>query len=150
MTQTLTSHLSDVGEALFDLYVAHKSDLGLAQVFYGDQAFIPDVPTLCVEPLSVDRAIAGAGLGTNVENQFNCFLMVYHGSLESVQQNRKDADRLAKAIETVAHENLRLGGIIIHGYITKVESGQASRNEIFAVTRLTWEALSKTLLGATA
>lgn len=148
MAQALTASLADVGEALFNYYEENKSQLGLEDVWYGDQSLYPRVPCLAIEPLTVDRVLAGTGIGGQTDNRFTVYIYIYHGTLIEVQESRKTCDRLASDVEEATHKNLQLNGIIVHGYITKYESGQADRGSLLGVTRLTWEGISKTLLGA--
>ena len=148
VTQILTSNLADVGEALFNLLDRNKSRWGVLDVWYGDQTLYPQVPAIAVDPVATDRILAGSGLGGNTENSFGVYIYIYHGTLEDYQKSRRECDRMAANVEGCLHDNLQLDGLIIHGFVTKLESGQAERGSMLGVTRLTWEGLSKTLLGA--
>ncbi len=142
-----SGYLYEVAEGVFDLITQYKNELGISDTWYGDQALYPKQPAVAVEPVTLDRALSGAGAGGSVENSFHLFIMVFHGQLEDVQKNRRDADKMVADIEQLLHKNLQLNGLVIQGFVTKVESGQAARGSLLAVTRMTWEGISKTLLG---
>jgi hypothetical protein len=147
MTVLNTPYLVDVTGAMIDKLTAAKGALGLEDIWYGDQDLYPRQPCIAVEPVSVDRTLAGASLHGTTENQFQLFLYIVHGTVKDVMQNRRDADELCKNVELLLHGDLSLGGTVIHGFVTRNEPGQAARGSLLAVTRLTWEALTKTLLG---
>lgn len=147
-----TDHLLHVTQAILDLINENRVDLGLELTFYGDQDLIQKYPAVCVDGQQVDRELQGAGAGGGVLNTFTVFLYVYHGTVKDIQQNRKDADKLVADLEDLLHTNLHLSGegdtaLITHGFVVRNEAGQAARGEILAVTRMTWQGLSKTLLG---
>lgn len=126
-----------------------QADLGIADVWYGDQQQIPRTPTVCVVADGKDRAHAGAP--RRVANTLKAFILVYHSKVQDIQLNSKEADKLAEALEAAVHEDPTLGGIVIHSLVTRTESGEMTRrvNTLatqFRSTRLTVEGLSKTML----
>lgn len=125
-----------------------KDDLGVEDVWYGDQNTMPRYPAVCVEPSDMIREIAGTGLGGATENTFQVIIYVYHGPLQDLSKNRKEADELCARIEFLLHNNLQLNGKVIHGFIVRNESGAADKaGSLLAAHRLTWEGKSKTILG---
>jgi len=148
MMQDLSNSLYQVGAGLESLLKDNQEALGISQVYYGEQQLYPEVPAVAIEPIMLDRILAGTGIGGSTENSFTVYIYIYHGTLEEVQKSRKQCDKLAADIERVLHHNLQLNGIIVHGFVTKCENGQANRGQLLGATRLTWEGLSKTLLGA--
>jgi hypothetical protein len=125
-------------------------------IFYGDQTKIPVTPTLCIEPGTTSRILAGVGGFGRTENQLQCFLLLYYAKVDTNQKTKLAADLCAEGIAYHFDKNPTLeregdGGIVIHGFITSIEPGYSRRNEgktLMHAVRLTWTGKSKTILGA--
>jgi hypothetical protein len=142
---TYTDSLVTVADVLVAKLEASADSLGLTDVFFGDQDLIPRSPAACVEPGDKTRDLQGATRRT--ENVFTIYILVYHSEVRSPQSNRKDADTLAEAIESLIHSDATLGGLVRHCYVTQVQSGYARKqNALMRSSRITFEARNMTQL----
>jgi hypothetical protein len=142
---TYTDSLVTVSDAIVAKLEEHLEELGLNDVFFGDQDLIPRSPAVCVEPGDKVRDLQGATRRT--ENVFTIYLLVYHSEVRSPQSNRRDADSLAEAIETLLHGDATLGGLVRHCYVIKIESGYSRKsNALMRSSRITFEARNMTML----
>lgn len=150
---TLSASLADITQALVDKLTADATTLGLKGVFYGDQDKLPATPIVCVEPDNKDVMSYSPFRKTEIE--ITVYIIVYHSAIESPQQNRKDADAMAEAIETFlnADKNLKRTDHtdrVIHCYIKHVASGYAKKgNSVVRASRLTFSARTQDQLPAT-
>src|SRR5512139_916007 len=126
-------------------YSIVPADLAPMDIFYGDQERIPRTPAVCVEPGEKNRELQGAPNMTS--NTFDIYVLIYHNKMQEIQLTRRECDVLAYEIEKRLHQNLQLGGIIIHGYCVSNESGYTyKQNTLYRSARLTYRATSKTSL----
>ena len=136
--QVLTKHLQKKFEDA-------KVDLGVQDVFYGDQNRIPRTPAICVEAGEKERELNGAPRRTLVD--VTLYVLIYHGAIQSVQLNLEEVDSLAEEVESLIHQDPQFidpndaSGFpaqVIHSLVTRVEAGYQMRsNTIFRATRLT-------------
>jgi len=118
-------------------------ELGIKKVWYGNDNLIPETPAINLVPTLKRRVIAGTGAMT--ENTINVNITIFHSRLENPQVTRKECDALAEQVEGVLHENKHLDGLVIFSYVSEMEPGVASRNNVMMrATRLGWTASSKT------
>lgn len=121
------------------------TQLGFEDVFFGDQEMIPRTPAVAVDPSDMQRDLAGVATGGMTLNTMTVYVYIYHGPLQSPQITRRECDQLAEAVMEQLHKDLQLGGLVIHGYCTSLESGAASRGSVMLRThRITWQGISKT------
>jgi hypothetical protein len=139
-----THKISAVCEAFVNLFELNKASLGIADVFYGDQALIPRTPAVTVESGPKSRLLTNTGFMTT--NTIQIYFMVYFGKVQDVQQNKRAADQLSEAIEDLVHLDKQLGGLVVTGYIVEVDPGMAERGKdvLLKANRLTWQGTSKT------
>ena len=143
----LTSSLHDFSEYLFNTLTAASVDLGLQAVYYGDQNKLPVTPVACVEPEQKVRTLSDAQRGTTVD--FTVSIYIYHGAIDSVQENRRNADRMADKVEEVLHRDLTCGGLVIHSYAESIESGYSQKaGSIQRTSRIVFTGRSKHRLPA--
>lgn len=117
----------------------------IREVFYGDQKRIPETPALTVAASEKRRALVGAP--RRVENTFHVFINLFVFNVRDVALNHREADQLAEAVEAKIHEDVALGGLVIHSMVMLNESGFLNRdNSQFRGNRLVVEATSRTLL----
>lgn len=126
-----------------------KDDLGIADIWYGDQQQIPRTPTLCIVPDGKTRQIEGAPRRSR--NNLKCYLVLYHSKVQDVQKNSEEVDQLAEALEAEVHKDPTLGGLVIHSLVSSIDAGEITRlvnttKTLFRASRLTVEGNSKTLL----
>ena len=145
----LAGSLVTICDYIFEKLEANQANLGVAQVYYGDQEKFPETPSVCVEPDERPRELKSAQRMTKVT--FRIYILVYHGTISSPQANRRDADLLAENIEALIHEDPQFGGLLIHSLCTNIESGYANRGErtLVRTSRITFEGLSQQLLPST-
>jgi hypothetical protein len=135
-SQWVKTHLEDA---------AFLASSGIQMVTYGDQEKIAATPTVCVEPSEKGREYNGAPRRTLV--RFEIFILIYHGSLQSVQQNRKEADQLAEAVEARLHDDPTCGSLVVSSLVSNLSSGVANKGgTLLRATRLTFTAQSQTML----
>ena len=88
---SMTDKISEVGQALQDYIEAGKDQLGLLDVWYGnDVGAVPQTPAVVIEPGTKSRSRSNTGHVTI--NQFVVDITIFHSRLESqrryVSQNR--------------------------------------------------------------
>jgi hypothetical protein len=137
--------LYEVAQYLEDLLQEYSRALDLKDVFYGDQDRIPRSPAACIEPGDKRRELAGIGRATKVV--MTCYIIIYHGEVTTVRDNRRENDLLAERVETIIHSKPTMDDKVIDSLVTSIESGyQLKTRTLFRATRLTIEAQAKTLL----
>lgn len=137
---------------LFNLISSNKGTVGLptgtdvVNVFYGDQDTIQFVPAVCVEPDNKHREYNGVRRRT--ENSFRIGVLIYHGKVTDPQSNRRDADVMSEAIETLIHANATFGGLVISSLVSDIDSGYQRKgdNTVLRSSRLTVTGVSQTIL----
>jgi hypothetical protein len=145
----VTDSLVELADAFVTKLEADKDTLGLEGVLYGDDGTLfPRTPWVCVTPTDKTRELDGAaGPSGQTLNTLAIIFMIYHSRIQSTEKNRRECDMFAESIETFLHKDVRVGGIVIHGYVVQMESGQAAvGSALFQATRLTWQGITKTLL----
>lgn len=130
-----------VTEKVHGLLSFRKAELGIAEVYYGDQTLIPVFPAVVLESYPKDRTI-------RVTHKFDLTIRVgitiYHDKVQSTTVTKKEAEELAEAVEAVLQEDMTMGGLVLFGFVTRVEPGVAIRQrEMIRASRLTWEGRSK-------
>jgi hypothetical protein len=119
-----------------------KEDLGLAEVYYGDQIRIPKSPTLCIEPDLKREPLRAAGRQTTVD--FTIYFLCYHSEVSNVQQNRRNADLLAESIEDFLNSDPQMGGLVVHCWVSESNSGYSPKpGSLMRTNRLTLSANSR-------
>lgn len=141
----LVDRFTPVVQKVHDVLTAAKVELGLQDVWYGDQNLIPRYPAVAVEAGPFDRTLAGIGGKGRTENRIRVLLLLYLAKIADVQVTKKQTDELAERIMDKLHEDITMGGLVIHGFVTTIEPGYATRGgTLMRTTRVTWEGLSKT------
>ena len=138
---TLFTKNSQFVDYTIALLKAHP-ELGLLDVFYGDQDFLPRNPAACVEPNRKAQQLKGAPRRTNVD--LSVFVILYISAISDTQKNRRDADVLSEAVEVVLHLDAQCAQQVIHSLVTSNESGWATKSGTpIRASRLTFEATSQ-------
>lgn len=120
-----------------------QSNLGIVDVYYGDQSRIPRTPTVCVEPGEKRNALHGAP--RRVEVTIETYVLVYHNAVSSTQTIREEDDALAEAIENLIHgqpymKNAAGDDQAVDSLVTRIESGFQQRSAaLLRASRLTVE-----------
>lgn len=146
------THKSTVlAKAIEQKLVDNMGTLGLLDVLYGDQLMLPKSPAAVVTPGVKNRPLMGVSApGGRVENRMTVFIDVLsQDALSSEADARLQLQQLAEDVEDTLHEDVTMGGIIIHGYVNIWDPGttfiQASK---FRTVRMTYIGISKTYLSA--
>lgn len=143
-----TDNPSEVTQAIYDYLndPTRKANLGINELLYGDVEAVKTDRTVAVESGPVRRSPRPPSLST--ENILTVYLMIYIGKLQSIHTTRKQADELAEDIKEELDKNVQLGGLVIHGLVTLIEPGYATRGRTtWRTARVTWEGQSITRQG---
>lgn len=129
----------------FDLLYTNRNELGLEEVYYGDQNLIGNTPSVAVEPGPFSRTLEGGGVGGKgrTENITTVFFLIYIARLDGKQDLRRELDVLSESIVDKLHEDMTAGGSVIHGYVTAIDPGYAKRGSLMLASRLTWRGINK-------
>lgn len=142
---TLATTIPEIAEALYNKLDVNKEALGIEAVYYGDQNRLPVTPAVCIEPDSKTNTLTSAFRKVSLD--FKIYILLYHSQVSSPQDNRRSADALAEAVETLIHADKDLGGLVIHCMIDEVASGYVTKsNSLVRASRLTFSALSQNQL----
>lgn len=140
-----TDRMSVVNQAHYDLVNDHKLELGIADVWYGDQAKIPRTPAVCIEAGPMDREPAGVSGKGLTENTFRIYHLIYVGKVQDVQVNLKQAQELAEALMDLLHGDMQFGNLVLYGYVRTIEPGFVRKADaLLKVQRLLWQGMNKT------
>lgn len=149
---------SEVANRIFDILNDNVVTLLTAdgQLLYGDQNRIAVTPTACVEAGATTRVLAGVGGRGRTENNHTCYILVYYAKVDSNQQTKRDAEKVAEAFAYLLDQNPTLernsdGGIVVHGFVSNIDPGYSYKDKgssLYHAVRLTWTGTSKTILGA--
>lgn len=128
--------------------------LGLADVFYGDQEYVPKVPSLCIEPATVERELNGTSMRT--QNKFVVACYFYFADMQSgLEAAQAKADTKAEAVIEVfnidgmpaAVGGTQYGGLVMYGYVNNSTYGyKVKENKVLRANRFLVYAESLTSL----
>lgn len=150
----LTRYGRKIALGILELIENNKVALRVAQVHYGDQELIPEVPAVCVEPAQTSKVWEGTSFMTL--NTFQVAIILYHtGGEEGIRGTQKFADEVSDDIADFI--NLKslpamwggdlLGGLITSGMVIAHEYGyQVRSDKRMRANRMVWEGQSKTRL----
>ena len=140
----LSDSLDEVNQYIVD-FLQGRDDLGLTDVWYGETQNVPRTPSVSVDPRNKRRTVTETG--HMVRNDFEIVLTLFHSRLTSGQVMMQECLQHAEALETVLHEDRKLGGLIIYGYVGALVTGFTTRNKVIMKSaQLTWSGFSKTRL----
>lgn len=136
---------SEIANALRNFFTTIKDDLGIVDVFYGDQMRIPNSPTLCVEPATTERVLSNTGLTT--ANTFYFNIILYDTRLGDVEEIQYTLDQLAEDVVDRLHSIGTLDELIIYGVAERMEYGYLIKsNRLMRADRIMFRAETKTEL----
>lgn len=143
-----TDLTSVVAKAIFDKLVANQTTLGLADVLYGNHNEIPRTPTAVVIPGRKTRALVGVqGPGGRTDNFMNVLIDIHDSKVQDETTQRLLFDQLTEGIEKKIHEDVTMGGILIHGFVTDWDPGLAFfQGGEFRSVRMTYVGHTRTML----
>jgi hypothetical protein len=100
---------------------------------------------VCVEPSAKSRDLVGIPRKTQID--FEVFVLIYFGTLDSTATNRMGADQIAEAVETRLHSNPNCDGLVVHSFVSRLDSGAVNKGgSMIRASRLTWTARSQLIL----
>lgn len=137
----MTTSVVDVAVYLQSLIEANQNALSIPNngIYYGDQQRIPVTPCVCIE--TGDKSSQLNGAPRRVMTTMTNYILVYHSKVASVEDNRKNDDLFAEAVEDLVHADASMGGLVIDSLVTSIEYGYQMRsNTLFRASRLTVEA----------
>lgn len=128
----LTNSLVAICDFLIESLNNTKSQTGIQAVHYGDQELIETTPVACIEPISkvfLPRQSAGSRMQ---DLEFNVAVIIYNSLITSTDVNRREADIVTEAVETVINSDRQMtrGGqdqLVIHCWSTGYDSGYSSK-----------------------
>lgn len=142
VANTFTKSTQVIVRYQVDLLRAHQAELGLKEVYYGDQEKIPDFPSVGVEGFPKQRRIIGTH---QFEVTLRTGIYLYHGALQASYTTKEEADLLVEAIEDTLHADYTLDGLVVFGYVTRTAPGFAMKDVMVRTVRLEWESTSREL-----
>jgi len=156
MTYPYPASIAVIAQLLLDRIEANKASFTIPVIdtFYGDQSQLAATPTICVEPNTKTRELAGVPNMT--QNDFEIFIIVYISQVQDMNVSRKQADELAYDVEKFIHQDLQLkdpnnsnAPSLIHGFVRENESGYSiKKSTMYRSARLTYFGRNKTSLPA--
>lgn len=143
-----TEYTSVLAKAIYDKLVLNQTALALADVLYGNHNDIPRSPTVVVIPGLKTRQLVGVqGPGGRVENDLIVYIDIHDSKVKDETTQRLVLDKKAEEVEKKIHEDVTMGGLIIHGFVHSWDPGQAFfQSGEFRSVRLTYSGRSRTLL----
>lgn len=156
MAQILTDSVLTTSRRIYDLLVTNAAALGLdaggsVNVWYGDQDSVPRTPSICVEPGTKRRVLAGVPDMTLID--IDVHLLLYHSPISEQQDARQDCIAFAEGVERFLHINhLNLANsngdqIIIHGFVTEMDPGYVYKSgTLHHAVQMVWTGTTKTSL----
>ena len=116
-------------------------------IYYGDRQLIPATPAISVVPGPYTRALSGMGGKGRTDNNIRIFFLCYIARVDNSQELAKDVDLFGEVLMDILHEDITLDGLVIHGFVTAIEPGYATRSGTYMhACRVTWEGLTKTFI----
>lgn len=142
---TYSHSIPEITQRIVDLLNEQKDVLGIKRVYYGDQDKIEAYPSVGVESFPKARSLAAQGAGLHkFQIDLSCGIYIYHGMLQASYTTKKETDEFAELVEDMIHSDFTLGGLVIFGFVTRVEPGVALKSDVMVkTTRLTWEGQSR-------
>jgi len=143
---TQMANLLEFSESIEQLLIAHKDDLDLQEIYFGDQDRIASTPAACIEPMTKDNNISPNAASRILTPILEVVVIVYHSAVQSTQQNVREVIAMAQNIEDLINNQINFGGTVISSYVARLESGfitkagtpmRATRLSVIAKTRRT-------------
>jgi len=147
---TNTEFTSVLAVAIQKIITDNMLTLGLKAVMYGDQNQIPLSPTALVVPGPRRRDLAGVSApGGRVDNWLTVFIDILSSAVGSESDERLKLDQISEKVEKKLHEDVQLGGLLIHGFVNEWDPGLSYlQGGQFRTSRLIYIGRSKTYLSA--
>lgn len=137
-----------MAQAIFDKIVLNQEDLYIDDVLWGNQNMVPRKTAVIVMAMGKRRSLAGAtGPGGRTLNILMATLEVRRSKVGIEAVERREVDATATAVERLLHQDVTLGGIIIHGFVEEVQRGEIENDSgMFRTVRMLFAGQTKTYL----
>lgn len=142
---------SEVADFITNKIDTNKDTLGVRQVLMGKHNMVPLSPTVRVVPAPRRRNLVGVSApGGRVENLFTTYVdVMISDALVGEAEGMRAVELLANQVEILIHNDVTLGGLIIHGFFVEADPGEEFiQNSKYRVVRLTHTGVSRTYLSA--
>lgn len=138
----MTDRISELIDYLKTKVESAPNQMGFKEVYYGDQTVIVATPTLCIGSATKDSEL----MPSRLEHMMYVYLIIYHGKVQDVQKNQKEADVFAEDLIDFLHLDPQMGDNVVHAWVSKSESGFAIRSgTLQSMHRLTLSAKTRTV-----
>lgn len=144
-----TDKTSVLADYIFNLLNNERYELGLEQVLYGKHNMVSKNNTVRVIPGRKTRNLVGVSApGGRVENILVVLVDVMTSDpLAGESAGRLATDQLADTVEHFLHQDVTMGGLIIHGFVDAWDPGdEFIQNSMFRVVRMNFTGKSRTYL----
>lgn len=139
----LVKHSSVLAAAVKTYFEGRKDDLGIVDVFYGDQVQIPNSPTMCVAPSTVRHELRNTGM--MLANTHTLDVILYDSRLGDMQDIQMSLDALAETVMDELNGLGRFSGRITYGNVDEVQYGYLVKaNRLMRADRIIWTAFTST------
>lgn len=131
-----------------NLIDTNKVVLNVDNVLYGDHDKIPSGITVVVYCADKERALDGVAMpGGRTMNEMRVMVVVYNNKVQDEATGRLEVDQISEEVENLLHQDTTMGGLIIHGFITRWDPGYKIRQgSMFRATQMTFVGRTKTNL----
>lgn len=147
---TVTENTSVLAQYIKTKLEANKTSLGLNMILYGNHNDIPKTPCAVVTPGIKRRELRGvAGPGGRTFNVMNVFVMIFTDKVGDETTYRLEIDQLSEKIEKLLHQDVQMGGLLIHGFVQEWNPSEVFlpvSQGSFRTVRMTFVGTSETYL----
>ena len=144
VTQAIVTKVRDA-HGILGLPEGYKSSSEWGVFFGMEEGGFAPLPVVLVEPGSKSKELEGVSNRTT--NVFRVSLLMLHCNMSEARGDvRKECLEKAELLERVLQDDLSMGGVVVHSFVTAVQAGQymGSRGARLYSHRLEWWGLSKT------
>jgi hypothetical protein len=140
-----SDRLDVIADAVYQLVLARKADIGALDVWFGEHDKLPRLPAVCVAGDTKQRENYGAP--RRVTNTFTVRLDLYIAKVAPQADIDRDSLTVAEQLEAVLHEDLTFGGLVVGSLVTSSEQGVVDKSGTrYRTARLTLELMNRTTL----
>jgi hypothetical protein len=140
-----TQFTSVLAQAIKNILVTNKTSLGLRDVLYGNHTMLPVSPVAVVIPAPKHRDLQGVGgPGGRTLITMNVYIDVLSSKVGDESEERLALDQLAERVEDLLHNDVTVGGLLIHGFVTDWVPGETTvQGGEYRTVRLTFAGITK-------
>ena len=141
-----TQFTSVLAQAIKNILITNQTNLGLKAVLYGNHTMLPVSPLAVVIPAPKHRELQGVGgPGGRTLITIAVYVDVLSSKVGDESIERLALDQLAERIEDLLHNDVTVGGLVIHGFVTDWVPGETTvpQGGEYRTVRLTFAGVSK-------